>query len=64
VHDVMQVDFTTPITVIATYEHGVHVLRPHGLPIDISVERWRDGDHLMWKYLDFVARLERLDPDR
>jgi hypothetical protein len=30
VHDVMQTDFTTPIAVVATYEAGVHTLRPEG----------------------------------
>jgi hypothetical protein len=60
VHDVAERDFTTPITVIATYESGVHVLRPVGFPIE--VKRWRDGDDLIWEYLGFTARLERLGP--
>jgi hypothetical protein len=60
VHDVAEFDLTTPIHVVATYEHGVHVLRPAGL--DIEVRRWRDGDHMMWQYVGFVARLERLGP--
>src|SRR5262249_20587592 len=45
VHDVAEFDYTTQITVIATYEDGVHVLRPVGLPIE--VKRWRDGDDMM-----------------
>lgn len=32
VHDVAELDFATPITVVATYEDGVHVLRPVGIP--------------------------------
>ncbi len=57
VHDVAELDMTTPIHV-ATYEAGVHVLRPQGM--DLEVRRWRDGDHLMWRYLGFTARLERV----
>jgi hypothetical protein len=61
VHDVMQSDFTTAIDVIATYEEGVHVLRPQGLPFEIEVRRRRDGDHLIWDYLGFTARLEQVE---
>lgn len=60
VHDVAEFDKTTDIHVVATYEHGVHVLRPAGMPIEIT--RWRDGDDMMWKYLGYTARLERLGP--
>jgi hypothetical protein len=61
VHDVAQLDFTTAITVVATYEDGVHVLRPVGLPVEIT--RRREGDDLIWEYVGFVARLERvIDP--
>jgi len=59
VHDVAQTDFTTPITVVATYEEGVHVLRPVGLP-GIEVTRCRQGDRLVWTYPGFVATLERV----
>lgn len=59
VHDVAEMDKRTPITVVATYEDRVHVLRPVGLPIE--VKRWRDGDALRWQYLGFTARLERVD---
>ena len=58
VHDVAAADFTTEVHVVATYEDGVHVLRPEGLPIE--VRRWRDGEHLMWDYASFVARMRRL----
>jgi hypothetical protein len=60
VHDVAELDFSTPITVVATYEHGVHVLRPVGLPVEVT--RRLDGDTLVWEYLGFTARLVRLGP--
>lgn len=59
VHDVAEFDFTTPIVVVATYEHLVHVLRPVGIP-GIEVTRRRDGEHMIWQYLTFTARLERI----
>jgi hypothetical protein len=60
VNDVAEFDKTTPIHVVATFEDGVHVLRPVGLPIE--VKRWRDGDDLIWQYVGFTARLRRLGP--
>ena len=60
VRDVAEIDFTTEITVVATFEDGVHVLRPVGIPIE--VRRWRDGDDLMWDYGLFAARLTKLGP--
>jgi hypothetical protein len=61
VHDVMQSDFTTPIVVVATYEDGVHVLRPEGVPDGITVTRQLDGDQLVWGYAGmFVARCTRV----
>ncbi len=60
VNDVAEFDKQTPITVVATFEDGVHVLRPVGLPIE--VRRWRDGDDLMWQYIGFTCRLVRLGP--
>jgi hypothetical protein len=60
VHDVAEFDDTTQITVVASYEDGVHVLRPIGLPIDIEVKRWREGDDMIWQYLGFTARLEKV----
>ena len=60
VHDV-SIDFTTEITVIASYENGVHVLRPVGIPIE--VRRHLEGDELVWEYGQFfTARLERISP--
>lgn len=58
VHDVAEMDYATPITVVATYEDGVHVLRPVGLPVE--VRRRREGDQLVWDYLGFTARLDRI----
>lgn len=58
VHDVAEFDHTTPITVVATYEDGVHVLRPVGFPIEVT--RARDGEQLVWTYVGFTARLERI----
>lgn len=58
VHDVAEMDYATPITVVATYEDGVHVLRPVGLPVE--VRRRREGDQLVWDYLNFTARLDRI----
>lgn len=60
VHDVAAFDHATPITVVATYEDGVHVLRPVGLPIEIT--RRLDGEQMLWGYVGFTARLERLGP--
>ena len=93
VNDVAEFDLNTEIHVVASYEDGVHVLRP-SIPIDlqgtpaerttfdrrpnsgsrppagtlrpqgmtIEVRRRRDGDHLVWDYLGFTARLEHLAP--
>ena len=61
VHDVAEFDLKTEIHVAAAYEDGIHVLRPEGMP-DIEVRRHRDGEHLIWDYLGFTARLEHLAP--
>ncbi len=61
VHDVAERDLTTRITVVASYEEGVHVLRPVGLP-GIEVTRRRDGDELVWTYPGFTARLVQVAP--
>ena len=53
-------DKTTEIHVVASYEDGVHVLRPQGMPIE--VRRRRAGEHLICDYLGFTARLEHLAP--
>jgi hypothetical protein len=59
VDDVAEFDKQTRIRVVATFEDGVHVLRPVGLPFE--VKRWRDGNDLMWQYVGFTARLIRAD---
>ncbi len=59
VHDVAEFDRQTPITVVATYEDGVHVLRPVGIPIEVT--RHREGPDMVWDYLGFTARLRRTD---
>ena len=37
---------------------GVHVLRPVGLPVE--VRRRREGDQLVWDYVGFTARLDKI----
>lgn len=49
-----------PIQVVATFEEGVHVLRPVGLP-GIEITRHLDGEELIWNYLGFTAWLRRID---
>jgi hypothetical protein len=60
VNDVMQTDYTTPITVAAYFEDDALVLRPKDWP-GVEIRRWRDGEDLMWSYHTFfTARLERI----
>lgn len=48
------------ISVVCTFEDGVHVLRPVGLP-GVEVTRRLDGDQLVWSYGPmFTARMERV----
>jgi hypothetical protein len=59
VHDVAQIDYSTPIVVVASYESGTHVLRPIDMPLHVT--RRLDGDVMVWDYGGFfVARLERV----
>lgn len=63
VNDVAQIDYSTPIVVVASYENGVHVLRPIDMPL--TVTRRLDGDVLVWNYGGvFVARLDRVAEER
>ena len=103
VHDVAEFDKSVEIHVIASFEDGVHVLRPHGLDSEaepegeavaraargrseqerettgdatrkiasrrsllgsgpIEIRRRREGEHLIWDYLGFTARLQRIAP--
>lgn len=59
VNDVAAAD-GQPISVVCTFEDGVHVLRPVGVP-GVEVTRRLDGEQLVWAYGPmFVARLERV----
>ncbi len=58
VNDVAEFDKETRITVAATFENGVHVLRPVGMPIE--VRRRIEGEHLIWDYVGFTATLQRV----
>lgn len=63
VHDVMASDYSTPVVVAASFEDGVLVLRPSGMP-GIEVRRWREGDQMLWEYSAlFTVRLERVDDE-
>ena len=62
VHDVLESDHETQIVVVATYEDGVHVLRPVGLP-GIEVRRRRDGAQMVFDYIGGLRmRLDRTGP--
>lgn len=65
VHDVSAFDYVTPIHVVASYEDGMFVLRPVGMP-GIEVTRRLDADgHMVWTRPDMggmVAVLERVGP--
>jgi hypothetical protein len=59
VNDVGAVD-GREISVVCTFEEGVHMLRPVGPP-GIEVTRRLDGEQLVWTYGPmFTARLERV----
>ncbi len=63
VNDVMAADFTTPITVAASFEDGVLVLRPRGLD-GVEVRRWREGDQVVWAYHTlFTVRMDPVAPE-
>ena len=48
------------ISVVCTFEEGVHMLRPVGMP-GIEVTRRLEGEQLVWTYGPmFTARLERV----
>jgi hypothetical protein len=61
VHDVAEFDLQTPISVVASYENGVHILRPVGMP-GIEVTRQLDAEYMVWKYVGFEARLAWIGP--
>ena len=60
VNDVMAADFKTQISVAATFENDVLVLRPRGLD-GVEIKRWLEGEHLIWEYSTFfTVRLQRV----
>lgn len=61
VDDVAEFDKVTRIKVVASYEEGVHVLRPQGLPVE--VRRHLEGDELVWQYVGLTARLRRVEDE-
>jgi hypothetical protein len=73
VNDVAARDYKTKLRVRATYESGVHVLRPVGLVVRFImlvrgyspvITRRRDGADIIWTYTNFTARLKRIgEPD-
>jgi hypothetical protein len=61
VDDVAAANLEQRIQVVATFEDGVHVLRPVGLP-GVEVTRRLDGAELVWSYAGtFVCRMARAD---
>lgn len=63
VHDVSAFDFTTPIHVIASYEDGVFVLRPVGIPGIQVTRRLDEHGRMIWTRPDLgglVVTLERI----
>jgi hypothetical protein len=61
VNDVMAADLATPISVAASFENGVIVLRPRDLP-DVEVRRWCERDQLVWQYHTFLkVRMQRVE---
>ena len=60
VHDVAEFDHRTPIVVVATFEDGVHTLRPVGLP-GVEVTRRLDGDEIVWSLPRLAGRAAPAD---
>jgi hypothetical protein len=63
VHDVSAFDYTTPITVIASYEDGVFVLRPPAIPGLEVTRRLDEHGRMIWTRPDqggLVVTLERV----
>lgn len=59
VNDVAERDFKTRIAVVATYENGVHVLRPVAIPVEVT--RRLEGDEMIWTYPGFTSRSRRIE---
>jgi hypothetical protein len=67
VHDVSVFDYTTPIHIVASYEDGVFVLRPVGLPGIEVTRQLNESGHMIWKRPDMggvVVTLERVSEPR
>ena len=63
VHDVSVFDFTTPIHVVASYEDGVFVLRPVGMPGIEVTRRLDENAQMIWTRPDgggLVVTLNRI----
>ena len=61
VNDVSAFDFETPIQAVATYEDGVFVLRPVGVPF-VEVTRRLDAEgRLVWHRPDLGDRIVILE---
>ena len=63
VHDVSVFDFTTPIHVVASYEDGVFILRPVGMPGIEVTRRLDENGQMIWTRPDgggLVATLKRI----
>lgn len=61
VRDVAAADFATPITVVSSFVDGTHVLEPAGTA-NLRITRELDDGQLVWGYVGFTARLDRLGP--
>ena len=63
VHDVSVFDYTTPIHVVASYEEGVFILRPVGMPGIEVTRRLDEKGQMIWTRPDgggLVATLNRI----
>ena len=61
VDDVAAANLEQRIQVVATFEDGVHVLRPVGMP-GVEVTRRLDGAELVWSYAGaFECRMVRAE---
>ncbi len=63
VHDVSVFDYTTPIHIVASYEDGVFVLRPVGMPGIEVTRRLDENGQMIWTRPDgggLVVTLKRI----
>ena len=63
VHEVSVFDYTTPIHVVASYEEGVFILRPVGMPGIEVTRRLDENGQMIWTRPDgggLVATLNRI----